>query len=136
MQRWEEMAQRARRALLPTRAGSTCHGTWAHFAGVMTNPSDWTSRPARATCPVRAPRGEITLTVTFGPAATPVLPRAVAYAMKHADDLSQEGPSHVAGDLSPGERPGALRQGHGPGGDGLRVAGHPPGGRGLSGASA
>ena len=40
-----------------------------------------------------APRGEITLTVTFGPAATPVLPRAVAYATEHADDLSQEGPS-------------------------------------------
>ena len=40
-----------------------------------------------------APRGEITLTVTFGPAATPVLPRAVAYAMEHAHDLSQEGPS-------------------------------------------
>ena len=42
----------------------------------------------------------------------------------------------MAGDLSPGDRPGALRQGDGPGGDGLRVAGHPPGGRRLSGAGA
>src|SRR6266481_3265860 len=40
-----------------------------------------------------AHRGEITLRITFGPAATPVLLRAVAYASEHADDLSQEGPS-------------------------------------------
>jgi len=39
-----------------------------------------------------APRGEITLTVTFGPASTPVFGTAVAYAGTHAGTFEQVGP--------------------------------------------
>jgi hypothetical protein len=38
-----------------------------------------------------APRGEITLTVTFGPASTPVFHSAVAHARTHAQKLEQMG---------------------------------------------
>jgi hypothetical protein len=38
-----------------------------------------------------APRGEITLIVTFGPASTPVFGSAVAYARAHAQKLEQVG---------------------------------------------
>ncbi len=38
-----------------------------------------------------APRGEITLTVIFGPASTPVFGTAVAYAGAHAEKLEQVG---------------------------------------------
>jgi hypothetical protein len=39
-----------------------------------------------------APRGEITLTVTFGPASTPVFHSAVAYGGTHARTLERVGP--------------------------------------------
>ncbi len=35
--------------------------------------------------------GEAVLELSFGPAATPVLPRAVAFAAQHADHLVQNG---------------------------------------------
>ena len=38
-----------------------------------------------------APRGGITLTVTFGPASTPVFASAVAYAGTHAEKLEKVG---------------------------------------------
>ncbi len=39
-----------------------------------------------------APREEVRLTVVFGPSSTPVLPAALAFAERHADDLRPEGP--------------------------------------------
>src|SRR5439155_26391128 len=37
-------------------------------------------------------RSEAVLTVTFGPASTPTLPRALSYAREHADSVSQVEP--------------------------------------------
>jgi hypothetical protein len=37
-------------------------------------------------------RGEVELAVSFGPASTPLLPTAVAFARRHADLLEQVGP--------------------------------------------
>ena len=37
-------------------------------------------------------RSEAVLTVTFGPASTPTLPRALSYAREHADSISQVEP--------------------------------------------
>ena len=37
-------------------------------------------------------RSEAVLTVTFGPASTPTLPRALSYAREHADTVSQVEP--------------------------------------------
>jgi len=38
------------------------------------------------------PRGEVRLTITFGPAVTPVFASALAYAREHANQLIQTGP--------------------------------------------
>jgi hypothetical protein len=40
-------------------------------------------------CGTMAPRGEAVLTVTFGPTQALTLPRAIAYAMQHAEDLTE-----------------------------------------------
>jgi hypothetical protein len=39
-----------------------------------------------------APRGEAVLTVTFGPTVALTLPRAIAYARQHAQDLTEVAP--------------------------------------------
>jgi len=54
-----------------------------------------------------APRGEITLTVTFGPASTPVFASAVAYASAHAGTLEQVGPKTYRASFALGTDPDA-----------------------------
>jgi hypothetical protein len=54
-----------------------------------------------------APHGEITLTVTFGPAATPVFSTAVAYARTHAHKLEQVGPGTYRASFVLGTNPDA-----------------------------
>jgi hypothetical protein len=51
------------------------------------------------------PRGPVRLTVTFGPACTPVFDRAVAYAAEHADQAVRRGPRTVAASFVLGADP-------------------------------
>ena len=55
-----------------------------------------------------APRGEVRLTFVFGPSPTPVLPAALAYAGRHADDLQPDGPGSWRATFRLGNSPGRL----------------------------
>ena len=51
------------------------------------------------------PRGQVRLTITFGPAATPVFDAAVAYAREHAQNLDRAGPRTYRASFSLGTDP-------------------------------